>query len=150
MIEIVIIAVLSQDETMLKNLYEQKDLHVFLASQVLEKPYEDLMKLKDTNPKEYKKVRTPMKSVNFGLLYGMGALTLWTRLISQGYIYTQTEVQHIHNIWTDTYGGISEYKRVCEYEISKNQLTVPQIPESIHAITSLRGRRGVLPEKQTQ
>lgn len=58
---------------MLENLYQKKDL--FLTSQVLGEPYEDLMGLKSTSPQEYKKKRTPMKAVNFGLLYGMGAET---------------------------------------------------------------------------
>nr|AYC64085.1 hypothetical protein [Johnson-sea-linkia profunda] len=140
MIEIVIIAVISQDATMLKNIYEKKDLHMFLASQVLEKPYEQLMAFKQTDPQEYKKTRTPMKSVNFGLLYGMGAKTLWIRLISQGNTYTQAQVQHIHNVWTKTYTGITKYKQMCQSAITQNYLQAPKIPASVNALTSLRGR----------
>nr|AYC64009.1 hypothetical protein [Halimeda micronesica] len=102
-IELMIMAVISGDDTMLEILHENKDLHIFLASQVLERPYDELMALKTTNPTEYKKIRTPMKSVNFGLLYGMGVFTLWTRLIAQGFQYTKEEVSHIHRVWTDTY-----------------------------------------------
>ena len=73
MIEIVILAVISQDPTMLDNIYKKKDMHIFIASLFIDKPYEQLMALKISNPKELKNQRTPMKSVNFGVSYGMGA-----------------------------------------------------------------------------
>ena len=50
MIEIVIIAVISQDETLLDILNKNMDLHIYLASQVLQTPYEQLMDLKTTDP----------------------------------------------------------------------------------------------------
>lgn len=102
MIEIVIMAVVANDGKMLNNLYEKKDLHMYLASQVLGQPYKDLMDLKQSSPGDYKQKRTPMKAVNFGLLYGMGADTLHKRLFSQGYAYTEEYVRHIHAVWTET------------------------------------------------
>lgn len=50
----------------------------------------------------------------------MGVKTLWKRLISQGYKYSREEVQHIHNVWTQTYFGISQYKQLCEKQITNN------------------------------
>lgn len=139
MIEIFIIAVISQDETMLQNIYEGKDLHIFLASQVLEKPYEELMALKQTDAKEFKKTRTPMKSVNFGLLYGMGPDALWKRLIAQGHFYSPEEVRHIHETWTRTYPGIARYKERCRRETEQIREPIPVL-FSRSSITSLRGR----------
>lgn len=140
MIEIVIIAVISNDQQMLENLYQKKDLHMFLASQVLGEPYEKLMELKSTYPQEYKKKRTPMKSVNFGLLYGMGAETLHKRLFYQGHIYTEQEVRHIHAVWTETYPGIAKYKHFCKNQTSRQIAITPGVPQSNSAITSIRGR----------
>nr|BBN51388.1 DNA polymerase I [Halimeda borneensis] len=140
MIEIVIIAVISNDQTMLQNLYDHKDLHIFLAAQVLNKPYEQLMALKQTNPSEYKKIRNPMKAVNFGLLYGMGVETLWKRFISLGYNYTKEEVRHIHKVWTDTYSGIARYKILCQQQIQMQIPSALYVPNSCNAITSVRGR----------
>ena len=140
MIEIVIMAVISGDETLLQNIEQKKDVHIFLASQVLDKSYEQLMELKQTDPSEFKKIRTPMKSVNFGLLYGMGPETLWKKLISEGYIYTETETHHIHKVWTNTYPGIAKYKERCENAIKRVTLPAPFIPSSHSVITSLRGR----------
>ena len=139
MIEIVIIAVISQEETMLKNLFEKKDLHIFLASQVLEKPYEELMALKKEDPTQYKKIRTPMKSVNFGLLYGMGPETLWKRFIAQGHFETQQEVSRIHRTWVRTYPGIARYKNRCQIQTQQIREPIPVLFDR-SSITSLRGR----------
>ena len=139
MIEIVIMAVIYGDETLLKNIEQKKDIHIFLASQVLDKSYEQLMELKQKDPRELKNIRTPMKSVNFGLFYGMGPDTLWKRLISQGSIYMKEEVRRIHYVWTHTYPGIAKYKQRCENAIKRPTLPAPFIPSSPSVITSLRG-----------
>ena len=139
MIEIVIMAVIAQEETMLQNIYDDKDLHIFLASQVLDKPYEELMALKQTDAKQFKEIRTPMKSVNFGLLYGMGPATLWKRFIVQGYLQSLAEVTRIHATWTRTYPGISRYKDKCTMETKQFREPIPVL-FSRTSLTSLRGR----------
>ena len=76
MIEIIIIAT---EKTMLENIYKGKDLHIFLATKILHRTYEELMDLKNTNPKEFKRIRNFM----FGLLYGMGykTINLWNKVL---------------------------------------------------------------------
>ncbi|MFY2490476.1 DNA polymerase [Escherichia coli] len=115
-------------------------MHMYLASQVLGEPYKDLMALKSTSPEDYKKKSTPMKAVNFGLLYGMGAETLHKRLFSQGHLYAEDYVRHIHAVWIETYPGVAKYKHFCKDQISMNRVKAPGIPKSHHAITSVRGR----------
>ena len=78
-IEIVIQALFAQEVNMFQVFEEKKDLHTYLASQALGKSSEELNELKETDPSKYKKIRNSMKTVNFGLQYGMGAQTLWKR-----------------------------------------------------------------------
>lgn len=98
------------------------------------------MELKSTKPAEYKEIRTAMKAVNFGLLYGMGVGTLWNKLIAQGFSYPKQEVARIHKVWTDTYSGIAKYKDFCEQQIQEIAPSARHIPHSSTVLTSLRGR----------
>ena len=98
-IELVIQAVLASEPTMLKVLEKQQDLHTFLAAQVQSKPYEELISLKKTDPEKYKQMRTPMKGVNFGMIYRMGVQTLWNQLLTQGNALNFNSAQHYHTTW---------------------------------------------------
>nr|YP_009519119.1 hypothetical protein [Caulerpa verticillata]AYC65089.1 hypothetical protein [Caulerpa verticillata] len=62
MIEIIIMARISGDSVMLDNLQKNKDLHIFLAPQVLDRPYDELITLKQTDPQQYKQIHDQIVS----------------------------------------------------------------------------------------
>nr|YP_009519588.1 hypothetical protein [Udotea argentea]AYC65590.1 hypothetical protein [Udotea argentea] len=99
------------------------DLHTFLASKIFNQSYEELMELKKSNPKEFKRIRSSMKPVNFGKTYGMGAQTLWQRFLSLGQNRTFKEVEALHRGWDVTFPQIRLYQKRCTnlYSQSKAQ-----------------------------
>ena len=139
MIEIVIIAALAQEPTMLKNLIDGKDLHIFLASKILNRTYESLMSLKQTEPKEFKRIRTLMKALNFGLLYGMGPETLWLNLLTDNLNYSREEVTKMHKTWHNTFSEIRRFHYKCKYIGHKPRTKYPVLNTSSY-ITSALGR----------
>nr|YP_009130585.1 putative DNA polymerase I [Tydemania expeditionis]CEO91115.1 putative DNA polymerase I [Tydemania expeditionis] len=62
-IELVIQAILAKETTMISIFQDGLDLHMFLASKILGRSYEELMELKKTNFKTFKQIRNSMKPV---------------------------------------------------------------------------------------
>ena len=56
LIEIVLLAVLANEVTMLENILSGRDFHIFLASKILKQTSDELMDLQETNPKEFKRI----------------------------------------------------------------------------------------------
>ena len=96
-IELVIQAILAEETTMLDVFLNGLDLHMFLASKTLKRSYNELMQLKQTDPKEFKRIRNSMKPVNFGKIYGMGPQTLWERFLTLGQTMTFEQANHLHS-----------------------------------------------------
>lgn len=140
-IELAIQAVLPQETTMLNIFFKGLDLHIYLASKVLKKSYEDLMKMKslEETQAEFKHLRTQMKPVNFGKIYGMSYKTLWRRFLAQGRNISLEETKLIDAIWNQTFPKILNYQKKCKafYDNSTAPLNVLG---GIQYITSLWGR----------
>ena len=138
-IEIVIQALLAQEANMLQVFEENKDLHTYLASQAFGKSYEELNELKDVDPSEYKKIRNSMKTVNFGLQYGMGPQSLWKRLLSQGDVVDFSTAKNYHLIYHRTFPSIDLYKKICQSHFYTSCSSLP-ILGGTRYISSLQGR----------
>lgn len=138
-IEVVIQAILANEGTMLSVFREGKDLHTFLAAKVRECAYEDLIHFKKTDPKKFKSIRTPMKGVNFGLIYSMGPQTLWQQLLSQGVSVSFDDAQHLHKIWHETFPQIKRYQERCRNNYLGGLASLPRLGGT-HYITSVAGR----------
>ena len=79
--ELRLLAEISRDPTFMDATETGKDLHCMAASLLFDVPYEDFFD-QDGNrkPDMDKKYRTPAKSLNFGLIYGMGPSRLADQL----------------------------------------------------------------------
>lgn len=139
MIEIVIMATLANESTMLVNLIDGKDLHIFLASKILNQTYESLMALKETDPKEFKRIRTLMKALNFGLLYGMGPAKLWEKLGEQNMYYSHKEVEEMYKTWHNTFPEVRHFHYKCKRIANRIRPEYPILHTNTY-ITSVLGR----------
>nr|YP_009518870.1 hypothetical protein [Boodleopsis pusilla]AYC64836.1 hypothetical protein [Boodleopsis pusilla] len=115
------------------------DLHIFLASKILDRSYEQLMTLKQTDSKQFKRIRNSMKPVNFGKIYGMGPQTLWQRFLSLGQNMTFDEAQSLHLSWDQTFPQIQTYQNRCQSQYYRTRAPLPLLGGTPY-ITSLGGR----------
>lgn len=138
-IELVIQAILANEETMLHVFLNGLDLHMFLASKILNREYEELMLLKQTEPKEFKRIRNSMKPVNFGKIYGMGAQTLWQRFLTLGQTMTFDEANNLHYAWDKTFPQIQAYQQRCKNKYYTSTAPLTSLGGT-NFITSLGGR----------
>lgn len=118
---------------------QKQDLHTFLACKLLNKSYEDLIEFKETNPKEFKRIRNSMKPVNFGKIYGMGAQTLWQRFLSLGQNMNFDEANNLHCTWDKTFPQIPAYQQRCKTKYYTSTAPLTRL-DSTNYITSLSGR----------
>jgi DNA polymerase-1 len=95
-IELRILADWSQDTALLKAFQSGQDLHRVTASQMFNVPFEEVSK----------KQRTAAKSLNFGLLYGMGAQGLANRIDS-----TPVEAEQLIRKYFAAYRGVERWLR---------------------------------------
>lgn len=112
---------------------------MFLASKILNEPYEELMELKHTNPQKFKHIRNQMKACNFGLIYGMTAETLFERLLLIDPKVTPERATQIYKIWHSTFPEIQDYYDHCEIVISQYRKPIFGFDYK-NQITSVRGR----------
>lgn len=136
-IELVIQAALANEPTMLNIIKNRKDIHIFLAAQIRQTSYNELMTLKTEDPARFKSIRNPMKAVNFGLIYGMGSRTLWKRLLNQNIPFE--DAQRIYNTWKETFSQIATYQERCRSQYFSSSAPIPRLDDT-HIITSVRGR----------
>nr|YP_009472855.1 hypothetical protein [Caulerpa manorensis]ARO74441.1 hypothetical protein [Caulerpa manorensis] len=151
-IELAIQAVIADETNMLKVFLNRLDLHIYLASKVLKKSYEDLMALKtqEETQAEFKLLRTQMKPVNFGKIYGMSYNTLWRRFLAQGRNISLEETKLIDGVWNDTFPKIQNYQKKCK-TLFDNSMAPLNVLGGTHYITSLCGRirrPEILPNKK--
>ena len=152
-IELVIQAILAKETTMLEVFQTNRDLHTFLAAQVYPQyTYESLMELKKTNPSKYKELRSTMKGVNFGLVYGMGAPTLWDVLLSQEQALPFKTANLLHTTWGRTFPKIREYQNRCRNNFYNSVADLPYPLAGSPNITSMLGhiRRPLIPVDPTK
>lgn len=100
-IELRILAQVSQDEEYIRAYKENTDLHKLTASKIFKKPIDEV----DT------KDRNMAKTVNFGIVYGMGALGLQEKLKGAGIKVTENEATEIIKGYFEAYPGVAKYLR---------------------------------------
>ncbi len=142
-IEIRILAHLSQDKVVLDAFNNKEDVHLRTASEIFDTPL----------PQVTKEQRTYAKTINFGLLYGMGA-----RKLSQTLAISQKEAKEYLDKYYSRYAGIYAWqenllkkarkekevrtlfgrRRKLPYIDSKNQLLVKR-SERIAINTAIQG-----------
>lgn len=93
--ELRILAHLSQDPGLMGPLLSGDDLHCSVASA--------LYGVEVTKKNENAKLRTPAKSLNFGIAYGMGPRKLWVDLNAEGFPVTLQEARGLYNKYCTTY-----------------------------------------------
>lgn len=71
--ELRIMANFAEESNMLKAYNDKQDLHEITAANSRGYTLEEFQKLKETDPKEYKKLRFEAKAENFGFIYGMSS-----------------------------------------------------------------------------
>jgi len=107
-IELRIAAVLSGDEKLLNVFKEGKDIHAAVASEIFGIPEKDVT----TN------MRIKAKTVNFGVLYGMGVNAL--RATIGG---TQKEARAMYDTYFRSYPGLFEYTEKIKKDTRKSGYT---------------------------
>ena len=126
-VELRIAAVLANDPTMLQAFREETDLHALTASRILHIP------LNQVEPHH----RQLAKSVNFGLLYGMGVNGLKQDAEAKyGVRMSDQEAAQYHRAFFLTYQGIARW-----HQQAKHQAEQVRRQESGLATRTLTGRR---------
>ena len=121
--EVRILTQISRDEALMKIFRNNLDFHSYTGSLLIVKDYESFCKLKDTpqGGDLFKSVRFLAKTLNFGLLYGMGYKTLHRNLEKGGIFQNEKETYKQWSKWQEAYKGIKKYqnKMVMAYWRSK-------------------------------
>ena len=114
-IELRVMAVLSQDPEMLKAYRNGKDLHIATASKIFNVPIEDL--------NEESIERKVAKTINFGLIYGMGEHGLSKRLRGEGLDYSPEQCKQWIADYFESYSGVAKCCEDLIYKASINGYT---------------------------
>ncbi len=93
-IELRVAAFLSKDEEMIKIFKEGRDIHTEVASRVFGVKTEDVTR----------EMRSKAKTINFGVMYGMGVTALQQNIKSD-----RKEAQNFLNQYFETFKGLAEY-----------------------------------------
>ena len=93
-IELRLAAILSEDQKLIEIFKSGEDIHAGVASRVFKVP----------QAKVDKEMRTKAKTINFGILYGMGVNALKTNLKSD-----RKEAQEFYNQYFATFTGLATY-----------------------------------------
>lgn len=107
-IELRIAAILSGDEKMLKSFKEGTDIHTDVASYVFDVSAD----------KVDKEMRSKAKTINFGILYGMGVGALQKNLNT-----TRTEAQKFYNEYFETFTTLAKYLNEVKSETARKGYT---------------------------
>jgi DNA polymerase-1 len=119
-IELRIMAHLSKDETLMNSFLQDEDIHLRTAALILNLPPAEVTS----------EQRRQAKAINFGIIYGMGAFGLASRLD-----ISQAEAQSFINEYFLKYPGVKKYMDACIQEARKKGYVI-----------TLLGRRRRLPE----
>lgn len=119
-IELRIMAHLSKDETLMNSFLNDEDIHLRTAALILNLPPAEVTS----------EQRRQAKAINFGIIYGMGAYGLASRLD-----ISQAEAQSFIDAYFAKYPGVKKYMDTCIQEARKKGY-----------VTTLLGRRRRLPE----
>ncbi len=107
-IELRIAAILSGDEKLIEIFKNGEDVHTGVASRVFNVPPEDVDK----------RMRIKAKTINFGILFGMGVNALKTNLGTD-----RKEAQEFYNEYFKTFTGLTKYLDEIKAEAEKKGYT---------------------------
>jgi DNA polymerase I-like protein with 3'-5' exonuclease and polymerase domains len=96
----------SGDEGMLGAFRDGKDIHVATAERMFNI---DMADLKESDPSEYKVFRSKAKTLNFGLVYGLGPKALARSLTLSGVPTDVDEAKALLKAYLDAYPGVREW-----------------------------------------
>ncbi len=119
-IELRILAHISGDETMRNAFIENQDIHTQTAAKIMHLAPEEVTP----------QIRSRAKSVNFGIVYGIGAFSL-----SKDVGITVKEAKQFIDNYLDTFKGVREYMN-----------TITQFAKDNGYVTTLYNRKRILPE----
>lgn len=107
--ELRVMAVKSKDKVMIDSFNQGKDLHSIMTETIYGTPYNEIMKLKETN-EEIKNQRDNGKLTNLSAMYRIGAKSLQSKFFEQyDKIITIREANHYLNSYRRTFKGIPIY-----------------------------------------
>ena len=119
--EVRIFTQISRDKALMKIFKNNLDFHSYTGSLLIGTDYEHFCKLKDSDFNLFKSVRYLAKTLNFGLLYGMGPKTLHRNLEKGAIFQSEGKTYQQWSKWQKAYQGISKYqeKMIMAYWRSK-------------------------------
>lgn len=110
-IELRVLAHMSKDPVMLIAYAEGEDIHARTAAEVFGYDYEEIIKANSLEPgdrtpvqEKYSAARFAAKTINFGIVYGMGPQSL---AASTG--YTVEEAERFLTLYMSRYGGVKDF-----------------------------------------
>ncbi|MBI4120868.1 MAG: hypothetical protein HY457_01260 [Parcubacteria group bacterium] len=107
-IELRVLAILSKDKDLTRIFKEGRDVHGAVAARVFNVSQEDVTK----------EMRRKAKTINFGIIYGMGITSLQKALGG-----TREEAQTFYNSYFDEFPGIARYLEDIKREAAKRGYT---------------------------
>ncbi len=119
-VELRIAAILSKDKELIDIFNKGEDIHTGVASRMYK------VDIKDVTPE----MRRHAKTINFGILYGMGVQAL-----AKGLGVKQAEAQEFYLNYYSTFAGLSQYLQNCKIDAERKGYT-----------TTLFKRRRYFPE----
>lgn len=119
-VELRIAAILSKDKELIEIFTKGEDIHTGVAARMYK------VETSEVTPD----MRRHAKTINFGILYGMGVQAL-----AKGLGVKQTEAQEFYLNYYSTFAGLSKYLQNCKFAAERNGYT-----------TTLFGRRRYFPE----
>lgn len=104
--ELRILAHLSQDPYLIDSYRKGLDIHSAVTCLLFKIPIQEF---KPDSDKDHKKKRTVIKTVNFGLIYGMEAMKLYAMTKAAGMDYTLKDCQDIMQSYWANLPGVAEW-----------------------------------------
>lgn len=94
------------------------------------------LKTQEETQAKFKQLRTQMKPVNFGKIYGMSHKTLWRRFLAQGRNISLEETKLIDTVWNETFPKTQNYQKKCK-TLYDSSIAPLNVLGGTHYITSL-------------
>lgn len=135
--ELRFLAQVSGDEGMREAFRAGKDIHVATAERMFSI---DMEALKDAEPKQYKEYRSKAKTLNFGIVYGLGPSALATSLTLSGVETTPDEAKALLAAYLEAYPGVKVW--LAKRDDVVRQLAKRPPTVDLEASISLRSMHG--------
>lgn len=148
-LEVVILAVESQDMVLTQELNEGIDLHTSMTATVYGQPYEAVMNAIALGDYEWTKRRKKIKSARFALQYGAGA-----KKVAETAGWDLEEAKVFINKYYDRYAGIHLWNKLVELEVKRTAKPTGNVVEGFAEYKgqyiSPNGRRYVFTGRQNK